>query len=751
MTLKEEALQYHKYPRPGKIEVVPSKPCLSQNDLSLAYTPGVAIPCLEIQKNPECSFDYTARSNLVGVISNGSAVLGLGNIGALASKPVMEGKGVLFKRFADLDVFDIEIDTSDPDEFITTVASMEPTFGGINLEDIKAPDCFYIEEQLIKRMSIPVFHDDQHGTAIISSAALLNACEITGRNMSDLRIVVNGAGAAAMACARMYASMGVSNENILLVDSRGVIYKGRTQGMNPYKEKFALETRRRTLKDAVRGANVLVGLSVKDAFSRELLTLMAKKPIIFPLANPDPEIGYDDARAARPDAIVATGRSDYPNQVNNVLGFPFIFRGALDVRATTINEAMKIAAVEALAQLAREDVPDSVIRAYGGKPIRFGPDYIIPKPLDTRVLLTVAPAVARAAVKSGVARIDLKGNGTYADRLEARLGPEREIMRHIIIRAQSNPKRIVLPEGNNPVILRAAHQAAREGICRPLLLGNKDEIISLAGKLQIPLEGIEVENHLKSPLRDGFIKTLFQLRCRKGWSLTETKRQLKNRYVFGAMMVHEGLVDGQVHGIDRSYPDAIRPVLRVIPRREGVKNVSGVYLMVFKNQSFFFADPTVNVTPSSEDLAEIAILTGEMAGFFNMVPRVAMLSFSDFGTSMHPDAIKVKAAVSIARKRAPELMIDGEMQADTAVVGEILARAYPFSRLDGPANVLIFPELAAANVAYKLLSRLGGAKAVGPLLMGVSKPFNVLHRGSDMENVVHVIAITVAQAQELED
>jgi len=750
MTLKEEALHYHKYPRPGKIEVVPSKPCLSQSDLSLAYTPGVAIPCLEIQKNPECSFDYTARSNLVGVISNGSAVLGLGNIGALAGKPVMEGKGVLFKRFADLDVFDIEIDISDPDAFINTVASLEPTFGGINLEDIKAPDCFYIEEQLIKRMSIPVFHDDQHGTAIISSAALLNACKITGRAMADLHIVINGAGAAAMACARMYVSVGVSKENIFLVDSRGVIYKGRTEGMNPYKENFALETNRRTLADAVRGANVLVGLSVKDAFSGELLALMADKPIIFPLANPDPEIGYEEARAARPDAIVATGRSDYPNQVNNVLGFPFIFRGALDVRATTINETMKIAAVQALAQLAREDVPDSVIRAYGGKPIRFGPDYIIPKPLDTRVLLTVAPAVARAAVDSGVARIDLGGDRAYARRLEARLGPEREIMRKIIIRAQSSPRRIVLPEGNHPVILRAAHQAAREGICRPLLLGDKDEIISLAHTLQIPMEGIEVEDHLRSPLREGFAKTLFHLRCRKGWSRAETERQLKNRYVFGAMMVHEGLVDGQVHGIDRTYPDAIRPVLRVIPRREGVKNVSGVYLMVFKNQSFLFADPTVNITPSSEDLAEIAILTGEMAGFFDLVPRVAMISFSDFGTSMHPHAQRVKAAVSIARERAPELMIDGEMQADTAVVGDILARAYPFSRLDGPANVLIFPELAAANVAYKLLSRLGGAKAVGPLLMGVSKPFNVLHRDSDMENVVHVIAITVAQAQEME-
>ncbi len=751
MTLKEEALEYHKYPRPGKIEVVPSKPCLSQNDLSLAYTPGVADPCLEIQKNPEHSFDYTARSNLVGVISNGSAVLGLGNIGALAGKPVMEGKAVLFKRFADLDVFDIEIDTSDPDEFVNIVARLEPTFGGINLEDIKAPDCFHIEEQLIRRMSIPVFHDDQHGTAIISCAALLNACEITGRTMSDLRIAINGAGAAAMACARMYVALGVLRDNILMVDSRGVIYKGRTQGMNPYKEKFALETERRTLEEAVQDANVLVGLSVKDAFSKALLARLAENPVIFPLANPDPEIGYDEARAARPDAIVATGRSDYPNQVNNVLGFPFIFRGALDVRATTINDAMKIAAVKALAQLAREDVPDSVIRAYGGKPIRFGPEYIIPKPLDTRVLLTVAPAVARAAVESGVARMELGSDRAYADRIEARLGPEREIMRHIIIRAQSNPKRIVLPEGNNPVILRAAHQAAREGICRPLILGDKDEIITLARNLQIPLEGIQVEDHLKSPLRERFAKTLFQLRCRKGWSLAETKRQLKNRYVFGAMLVHEGVVDGQVHGIERSYPDAIRPVLRVIPRSNGVKKVSGVYLMVFKNQTLLFADPTVNIIPSSEDLAEIAILAADMAGFFNLVPRVAMISFSDFGTSMHPDAQRVRAAVSMARERAPELMIDGEMQADTAVVGEILAKVYPFSRLDGPANVLIFPELAAANVAYKLLSRLGGAKAVGPLLMGVSKPFNVLHRNSDMENAVHVIAITVAQAQELEN
>jgi len=750
MTLHDEALRYHKEPRPGKIEVTPTKPCLSQSDLSLAYTPGVAVPCLEIQKNAELSFDYTSRGNLVGVISNGTAVLGLGNIGALAGKPVMEGKAVLFKRFADLDVFDIEIDTIDPDAFIRTVALLEPTFGGINLEDIKAPDCFYIEEELKKQMSIPVLHDDQHGTAIISAAALLNACELTGRRMEGLRVVVNGAGAAAMASARMYTTLGVKKENLLLVDSKGVIYKGRTKGMNPYKEKFAVETERRTLKDAVRGADVLIGLSVKGAFTPELLSLMAERPIIFPLANPDPEIGYEEAKAARPDAIVATGRSDYPNQVNNVLGFPFIFRGALDVRATAINQEMKIAAVIALARLTREDVPDSVIRAYGGKPIQFGPEYIIPKPLDTRVLLTVAPAVAKAAMESGAARTPLKDEGRYIQELEARLGPEREIMRKVIIRAQQNPKRIVLPEGNHPVILRAAHQAVREGICRPVLLGNEEEIRGLAETLRVSLDGIEIEDNLKSPHLERFVESLFRLRCRKGWSMTETRRQLRTRYVFGAMMVHEGLVDGQVHGVARSYPDAIRPVLQVIPRRRDVLKVSGVYLMISKGRTLLFADPTVNITPSAADLAEIAVLAAELARFFDVSPRVAMISFSNFGNTRHPDAEKVKEAVRMAREKSPDLIIDGEMQADTALVAEILQNEYPFNRLGDTANVLVFPELATANVAYKLLDRLGGAKAVGPLLMGISKPFNVLQRGADMENIVNVIAITVAQAQDME-
>lgn len=747
---EKESLEYHKYKRHGKIEVVPSKPCMTQSDLSLAYTPGVAFPCLRIKENHELSFEYTTRGNLVGVITNGSAVLGLGNIGSLAGKPVMEGKAVLFKRFADLDVFDIEIDTMDPEEFIRTVKLLEPTFGGINLEDIKAPDCFYIEEQLKKQMSIPVFHDDQHGTAIISAAALLNACELTDRKLEDLRMVINGAGAAAIACAKMYVSLGVLKENIVLLDSKGVIRKDRSEEMNPYKKDFAVETNMFTLEDAVKGADVLIGLSVKDAFTPRILSLMAERPIIFPLANPDPEIGYEEARSARPDAIVATGRSDYPNQVNNVLGFPFIFRGALDVRATAINEEMKIAAVRALAGLAREDVPDSVIRSYGGKPLQFGTEYIIPKPLDSRVLLTVAPAVAKAAVQSNVARIQIPSYVEYIQNLEARLGPEREIMRRIITRAQADSKRIVLPEGDHPVILRAAYHAAQEGICRPILLGNRDEILALARKVRIPLEDIEIIDPIKSPYQEDFARELFVLRGRKGWSMTETRRQLRNPHIFGAMMVYKGLVDGQVDGIDRDYADAIRPVLQVIPRRKGVSKVAGVYIMISKNQIFFIADPTVNITPSSEDLAEIAILAAEMAEFFEVKPKVAMISFSNFGSTRHPEAERVKRAVRIARERNNDLIIDGEMRADVAVTGEILEKEYPFNCLGGPANVLVFPELTSANVAYKLLDHFGGARAVGPLLTGLSKPFNVLPRNMAMENVINVIAITVVQAQELE-
>jgi len=750
MSYEIEALRYHKEPRPGKIEVVPTKPCLTQTDLSLAYTPGVAAPCLKIKQDPDASFDYTTRGNLVGVITNGTAVLGLGNIGPLAGKPVMEGKGVLFKRFADLDVFDIELDTHDPDEFVRTVKLLEPTFGGINLEDISAPNCFYIEEQLIRIMSIPVFHDDQHGTAIISGAALLNACELVGRRLEESRIVINGAGAAGIACAKMYVHLGARKENIMLLDSQGIVYKGRERGMNPYKDAFAVETPLRTLEQAVKGAHVLVGVSVEGAFTTQLLSEMAEKPIIFALANPEPEIGYPQAKQVRPDAIVATGRSDCPNQVNNVLCFPFLFRGALDVRATAINEPMKAAAVRALAELAREDVPDSVIRAYGGRPIHFGPEYIIPKPLDLRVLLTVAPAVAKAAMDSGVARISMPGRSDYVQALESRLGPEREIMHKIITRAQQDPRRIVLPEGDNPVILRAAHQLAREGIAKPLLLGNEEKIRSLAKELEVPLEGIEILDNFKSPLYDRFVEELFQIRARKGWSLEETRRQLRSRFVFGAMMVLEGHVDGQVHGISRSYPDAIRPVLQVIPRRPGVSKVSGIYLMILKGRTLLLADTTVNFHPSPEDLAEIAVLASEKAAFFDITPRIAMVSFSNFGSTRHPDAKVVEDGVRLARVKKPDLVIDGEMQVDIALSEEIMKRLYPFNRLRAPANVLIFPNLDAGNAAYKILEHAGGAKAVGPLLMGLSKPFNVLQRSSDMENVVNVIAITVAQAQNLQ-
>lgn len=747
MLYYKEALHYHREPRPGKTEVVPTKPFLSQADLSLAYTPGVAVPCMEIHADPERSFDYTNRANLIGVISNGTAVLGLGKIGALAGKPVMEGKAVLFKRFADIDVFDLELDTTDPDEFIRAVKLLEPTFGGINLEDIKAPDCFYIEEQLKKQMAIPVFHDDQHGTAIISAAAMLNAAELTGRKLDTMRVVINGAGAAGIACAKLYVQLGILKENLTLVDTRGVIHKGRTEGMNPYKEAFACDTSARTLADAVQGADMLVGMSVKGAFTEVLLAKMADRPIIFALANPDPEIGYFEAKAARPDAVVATGRSDYPNQVNNVLGFPFIFRAALDVRATGITEEMKIAAVHALSALAREDVPDAVIRAYGGAPIRFGPDYIIPKPLDDRVLLKVVPAVAEAAVQSGVARVQPPEPAVYIQRLEASLGPERELMRKIITRAQQNPRRIVLPEGNHPVIIRAAFHALRDGIARPVLLGDPDEIQSIAKELRLPLDGIDVLDPKCNSHIEPFEKKLYELRQRKGWSLAETRRQLTNPYVFGAMLVHQGIVDGQVHGIAQSYPNAIRPVLQVIPRRDGVSKVAGLYVMISKNRTLLFADTTVNIAPSAEDLAEIALLSHDMALFFDMQPRVAMLSFSNFGSVHHPDAERSARAARLAKERHPDLVIDGEMHADTALVEEMLNRDFAFNQLGHPANVLIFPNLAAGNIGYKLVERLAGAKAVGPLLMGLSKPFNVIQRNSDMENVVNVLAITVAQAQ----
>ena len=748
MIRKQEALDYHSSGRKGKIEVTPTKPCRTQRDLSLAYTPGVAVPCLEIKANPEDVFNYTARGNLVAVITNGTAVLGLGNIGPMAAKPVMEGKGVLFKRFADIDVFDIEIGSTDPDEMIRVVKLLEPTFGGINLEDIKAPDCFYVEEELKKTMNIPVFHDDQHGTAIISGAALLNALELTGKRISELKAVFNGAGAAGIACAQLMMGLGVKAENTIMCDSKGVIYKGRAEGMNPYKARFALDTKKRTLAEAMDGADLFVGVSVKDAVTKEMVASMNDKPIIMAMANPDPEITYEDATSVRNDLIMATGRTDYPNQVNNVLGFPFIFRGALDVRAKAVNEEMKAAAVRALADLAKEDVPDSVMRAYGVEKMRFGPDYIIPKPFDPRVLTWVAPAVARAAMETGVARIQIDID-EYRDRLEARLGRGREVMRTIIARAKKEAKRIVFPEGEEDKILRAAHVLIDEHVAQPILLGRPDVVRGKMKELGLEFHGASVILPRSSPEFDRYVEELYKLRNRRGVTRSEAQELMNNHNVFGSMMVNLGDADAMVAGLTQHYPDTIRPALQIIRIKSDVKKVAGVYMMIFKDDVKFFADTTVNIEPTAEDLAEIAIGTAEVARRFNIEPRVAMLSFSNFGSTRHPLADKVRIATELVRQRAPELEVDGEMQADTAVVREILTETYPFSTLKSEANVLIFPSLDAGNAAYKLMQRLGEAEAIGPILMGLRKPVHVLQRGAEVDEIVNMAAIAVVEAQEV--
>jgi len=633
---KQEALDYHYGSRPGKIEVTSTKPCRTQRDLSLAYTPGVADPCLEIQNNPHDAFKYTARGNLVAVVSNGTAILGLGHIGALAGKPVMEGKGVLFKRFADVDVFDLELDTTNSDEIIKACQLLEPTFGGINLEDIKAPECFYIEETLKKTMKIPVFHDDQHGTAIISGAALVNALELVNKDISVVKVVFNGAGASGIACAEHYIALGVKRENITLVDTKGVVYQGRKEGMNPYKQRFAKDTRQRTLAEAVEGCDVLVGLSVKGAFTPEMIQSMAAKPIVFAMANPDPEITYDEARAARPDVIMATGRSDYPNQVNNVLGFPFIFRGALDVHATAINQQMKLAATEALAKLAKEDVPDSVCRAYGVDRIAFGPDYIIPKPFDPRVLVWEASAVARAAMESGVAQepIDLV---EYREKLECRLGKAREVVRMVIHKAQTTPKRVVFPEGDNDKILRACHMLVDEKIAHPILLGNEYAIHTRAAELGLRLNGTTVVDPLTSGWRESYIHELYRLRQRRGVTLSEAREIINNRNYFGSMMVRMGDADALVSGVTQHYPDTIRPALQVVKVHEGAHKVAGLYAIITRGgEMLFLADCSVNIEPTSEDLAEIALESARTARRFNVEPRVAMLSFSNFEITKHP-------------------------------------------------------------------------------------------------------------------
>jgi malate dehydrogenase (oxaloacetate-decarboxylating)(NADP+) len=743
---KQDALDYHSTGRKGKIEVVPTKPCRTQWDLSLAYTPGVAEPCLEIEKHPELGFDYTARGNLVAVVSNGTAVLGLGNIGALAGKPVMEGKGVLFKRFADIDVFDLEMNTENPDEIIKACQLLEPTFGGINLEDIKAPECFYIEEKLRETLSIPVFHDDQHGTAIISGAALVNALELTGKDISKIRMVVNGAGASGIACAEHYVRLGVKRENIILCDTKGVVYKGRTAGMNPYKQRFARETDKRTLADAFVGADVFVGLSVANCVTQDMIRSMADHPIAFAMANPNPEITYDEARAARKDIIMATGRSDYPNQVNNVLGFPFIFRGALDVRARAINEEMKLAATHALASLAKEDVPDSVLRAYGVTRLHFGPDYIIPKPFDPRVLIWEACAVAEAAMKSGVARLQID-LGDYREQLSRRLGRTYEVMQTVRQRARTSPKRIVFAEGEEEKILRASYRLMDEEIAQPVLLGRTSVIESKLKELGLTRLKPEIIEPERSPRLEAYVEEFFQMRRRKGVTRSEAHDLMLDTNYFGSMMVRAGDADGFISGLTQHYPDTVRPALQVIGMRPGVRRVSGLYALATKKEVYFFADTTVNIDPSAEDLAEIARLAASVAREFSIEPRVAMLSFSNFGSTKHPLAEKVQRATEIVKKAEPGLIVDGEMQADTAVTPEIIEETYPFSTLKGGANVLVFPSLEAANSAYKLMMRIGGAEALGPILMGMNKPVHVLQRGAEVEEIVNMAAIAVVNAQ----
>ena len=748
---RADAFEYHSKGRKGKIEVVPTKPTATQWDLSLAYTPGVAEPCKAIEADPLAAYEYTARGNLVAVVSNGTAVLGLGNIGPLASKPVMEGKGVLFKRFADIDVFDIELDASDPRDLIRIVKALEPTFGGINLEDIKAPECFEIEETLKREMSIPVFHDDQHGTAIISGAALLNALEVAGKEISEVRLVFSGAGAAAFGCLWLYEKLGLRRENVILCDSKGAIYKGRAERMDPMKEAYAADTAARTLAEALDGADVFVGLSVAGVVEPDMLLAMAERPIVFAMANPDPEIGYEEAKAARDDVIMATGRSDYPNQVNNVLGFPFIFRGALDVRATDINDEMKLAAVRALADLAKEDVPDSVLRAYGLESLRFGAEYLIPKPMDYRVLLMVPPAVAQAAMETGVARVPIDDFDRYQGRLRTIISRRLELMHDLKERAKKRIKRIVFPEGEEDKILRAAKILVEEEIAHPVLLARREQIAERLVELDLSDDQVTIIHNESSLAFESYARALHRLRRRDGVTHEDALKLMRSRNYFGTMMVQQGDADGLISGLTQYYADTIRPALQIIGTRDGVRRVSGAYILILKERLFVFADTTVNIAPSAEDLAEIALLSAAFARRFQIEPRVAMLSFSNFGSNKHPEAIKVREATRIAQEREPRLEIDGEMQADTAVVESILEETYPWSILSGPANVLVFPDLSAANTAYKLIWRLAGAEAIGPVLLGMARPVHVLQRGVDVTDIVNMAAICAVDAQELEE
>jgi malate dehydrogenase (oxaloacetate-decarboxylating)(NADP+) len=743
---KQDALDYHRTGRHGKIEVIATKPCRTQWDLSLAYTPGVAEPCLEIAKQPDLCFDYTMRGNLVAVVSNGTAVLGLGNIGPLAGKPVMEGKAVLFKRFADIDVFDLEVDSQDPDEIIKFCQLLEPTVGGINLEDIKAPECFYIEDSLRRTMSIPVMHDDQHGTAIISGAALLNALELVGKDIQKVRVVFNGAGASGIACAEHYIRLGVRRENILLCDTKGVVYQGRTQGMNSHKERLAAKTDARTLAEAMNGADVMVGLSIANCVTQEMVRSMSARPIVFALANPVAEISYEDAKAARADLIMATGRSDYPNQVNNVLGFPFIFRGALDVRASTINHEMEIAATKALAALAKEDVPDAVLRAYGAEHLQFGPEYIIPKPFDPRVLTWEPVAVAEAAMKSGVARLQLDLD-EYREQLSRRLGRTYGVMQGVRHRAKSATKEIVFPEGEHGKIIRAAYQLAEEHIANPVLIGRPAVIKNKLAELGLHAFNVVVIEPAASNHFDEYAEEYFRLRQRRGVTRSEAREQMLNPNYFSAMMVRQGHADGLLAGVTQHYAETIRPALQIIQTREKINRVSGVHLILTKQQAYFFADTTVNIDPSAEELAEIALLAAEVAREFDFQPRIAMLSFSNFGSTRHPFAEKMRKAAELVKQAQPDTVVDGEIMADTALTPELLEQEFPFSNLKGSANVLIFPDLGSANIAYKLMTKIGGAEALGPILTGLRKPVHVLQRGATVDEIVNMAAIAAAHAR----
>lgn len=748
--IKEDALDYHSQGRPGKIEVIPTKPYSTQRDLTLAYSPGVAEPCLEIEKNPEDAYKYTAKGNLVAVISNGTAVLGLGNIGALASKPVMEGKGLLFKIFADIDVFDIEVSTTDIDEFVNTVKNIAPTFGGINLEDIKAPECFEIERRLKEVLDIPLMHDDQHGTAIISAAGLLNAVELSGKKMADIRLVINGAGASANSCAKMYIAVGVKKENIIMLDSKGVIHKGRTD-LDQYKSFFASEnTKINTLAEAIKGADVFVGLSKGNILNQDMVRSMNKNCVVFALANPTPEISYEDAMAARKDIIVATGRSDNPNQVNNVLGFPFIFRGAMDVRATTINEEMKLAATLAIAALAKEPVPDYVNLAYGSKSLSFGMDYIIPKPIDNRLISAVSSAVAKAAIDSGVAKRRISDWDAYRSELDNRLGKDNKLMRSLADKAKSNPKRIVFSEADNYKILKAAQVVRDEGIAKPILLGDKEKIQAIAAENFMDLSDMPIINPFfeNEDQRNEFGDLLWRKRQRRGLTQYDARKLMRDRNYFGAMMVENGMADAMISGLTRKYGQPIKPALEIINVQPGVRRVAGLYIMVTKRGPYFFADTTMNADPTAEELADIAILTANTVKQYNIVPRMAMLSYTNFGSAEGEVPSKVAKAVSILHQNYPGLIVDGDLQANFATNNDLLKEQFPFSTLvDKDVNTFIFPNLAAGNIAYKLMQELGGAEAIGPVLMGLNKPVHVLQLGSSVREIVNMITIAVVDAQ----